>query len=129
MSDVFSGKWKNQLGSLLDLQVADGEVSGRLDMGVGNDGEPLWVEVRGRAGTDLITFNAVFPNHGTVVAWVGQHTVEGQVRQIRTVWCTPPMCPTARSKRGCGLRTELAPMSSSGFLIDPLAGWSWLGPA
>ena len=98
MSDVFSGKWKNQLGSLLDLQVADGEVSGRLDMGVGNDGEPLWVEVRGRAGTDLITFNAVFPNHGTVVAWVGQHTVEGQVRQIRTVWVHATNVPDSQEQ-------------------------------
>lgn len=98
MSDVFTGRWKNQLGSLLELHVTDGEVSGRLDMGAGNDGQPVWVEVRGRVGTDLITFNAIFPNHGTVVAWVGQHTSEDQVRQIKTVWVHATNVPDSQEQ-------------------------------
>ena len=86
MSVDFTGTWKNQRDSTLELRVVGGIVSGRFESGVGDDGQPLWVEVSGRVLEDVITFNAVYPRHQTVVAWVGQHTVESGVEKIKTHW-------------------------------------------
>jgi hypothetical protein len=82
----FTGTWKNQLDSTLELAVIGGIVTGRFESGEGDDGEILWVEVSGRVLDDVITFNAAYPRYGTVIAWVGQHTVTNGVGRIVTHW-------------------------------------------
>jgi hypothetical protein len=86
MSVDFTGTWKNQLGSTLELSVTGGIVSGRFESGVGDDGKTIWVQVSGRVLEDVITFNAVYESYGTVVAWVGQHTVETGAGKIKALW-------------------------------------------
>jgi hypothetical protein len=82
----FTGTWKNQNGSLLELAVLATVVTGRFESGVGDNGEKLWVQVSGRVLDDVITFNVVYERFATVVAWVGQHTVEGGVGKIKSLW-------------------------------------------
>ena len=86
MSVDFTGTWKNQNDSILELHVTGGIASGRFESGVGDNGQTLWVEISGRVLDDLITFNAVYPRFGTVIAWVGQHTETSGVGHIRTHW-------------------------------------------
>jgi hypothetical protein len=82
----FTGTWRNQHNSTLELIVVGDIVSGRFESGVGDDGQTLWVAVSGRVLGDLITFNAVYPRFGTLVAWVGQHTIESGVGMIKSHW-------------------------------------------
>ncbi len=86
MAVDFTGTWKNQNNSTLELHVTGGIVSGRFESGVGDDGEILWEAVNGRVLDDVITFNVVYSKYGTVVAWVGQHTEENGVGKIKTHW-------------------------------------------
>ena len=82
----FTGTWRNQHGSILELQVVDGTVNGRFESVVGDDGQMLWVDVTGRALGDVITWSAVYPGYGIVVAWVGQHSVGEGAGAIHTHW-------------------------------------------
>jgi hypothetical protein len=86
MAVDFAGTWKNQNESRLELTVLGGVVFGRFESGVGDDNQPLWVEVSGRVLDDVITFNAVYVQYGTVVAWVGQHTDGDGRGKINTQW-------------------------------------------
>jgi len=86
MAVDFAGSWRNQLESVLELTVVGDIVGGRFESGVGDDGETVWVQVSGRVLDDVITFNAVYPKYGTVVAWVGQHTVENGVGKLKAQW-------------------------------------------
>jgi hypothetical protein len=67
----FSGTWKNQRKSILRLTVKNGAVSGTFESAVG-DGGMVVVDVQGRTLGDRITFNATYPQLGTLVSWVGQ---------------------------------------------------------
>lgn len=83
----FTGTWKNQLGSLLELLMDGDEIRGRFESAVGErDKQPHWVAVSGKAQDDLITFCASLPAHGSLVSWVGQHTIRGGSSQIQTQW-------------------------------------------
>lgn len=86
MAVDFSGTWKNQLGSTLELLIVDKIVSGRFESGVGDDGKTVWVQISGRVLDDIITFNAAYEKYGTLVAWVGQHTVDNGIGKIKTLW-------------------------------------------
>jgi hypothetical protein len=82
----FTGIWKNQHGSALELHVADGIVRGRFESGVGDDGKIIWVDISGQVLDNVLTFHAVYPMYGTVVAWVGQHTADKGGGSIKTHW-------------------------------------------
>ena len=94
----FTGTWKNPHGSALELRVVGGIVSGRFESGVGDDGQIIWVEISGQVLDDVITFNAVYPMYGTVVAWVGQHTVEKGIESIKTHWIHATNLPDDQEK-------------------------------
>ncbi len=98
MSVDFTGTWRNQNNSVLELHVVGGIVSGRFESGVGDDGQTLWVEVSGRVLDDVITFNAAYTRYGTVVAWVGQHTVVNGVGTIKTHWLHATNVPDAQEQ-------------------------------
>ena len=98
MSVDFTGSWKNQHGSTLELRDTGGTVSGRFESGVGDEGQVLWVDVIGRVLGDVITFNAVYTSYGIVVAWVGQHTVEDGVGSIKTHWIHATNLPDPGAK-------------------------------
>jgi hypothetical protein len=86
MAVDFTGTWKNQLDSTLELKVTGGIITGRFELGVGDDGSTLWIQISGRVLDDLITFNAVYERYGTVISWVGQHTEQSGVGKIKTHW-------------------------------------------
>jgi hypothetical protein len=98
MSVDFTGTWKNQHGSTLELREMGGALSGRFESGVGDDGQALWVDVSGRALGDVITFSAVYTDYGIIVAWVGQHTVEDGVGTIKTHWIHATNLPDPQAK-------------------------------
>ena len=86
MANDFSGTWKNQNGSDLELSVdANGNVSGRFESGVG-DGGKEYVDIVGKVLGDLITFSTAYPQYQTVISWVGQETLIEGKRTISTHW-------------------------------------------
>ena len=54
MAVAFTGTWKNQHDSTLELKVVNGVVKGRFESGVGDNDEILWEEVSGRILDDII---------------------------------------------------------------------------
>lgn len=83
----FTGTWKNQHGSKLELrELTGGVVDGRFESGVGDDNAVLWVDIAGHTLEDVITFHAVYEKYKTIVSWVGQHTEENGVGKIKTHW-------------------------------------------
>ena len=83
----FSGHWRNQRGSSIELAVDDrGRLSGTFRTAVGvpapDEGFPLC----GFAQGDLIAFSVGFGVHESVTAWAGQHTVVNGRERIETLW-------------------------------------------
>lgn len=82
----FTGTWRNQLNSRLELQALNGVLTGRFESGVGDDGQTIWVPITGRYLDDVMAFITVYERYQTIVSWVGQHT-EGDGRgMIKTHW-------------------------------------------
>ena len=82
----FSGTWKNQNDSKLELSVSAGAVTGRFESGVGDDGHVVWVTVAGRQTGDVIAFSAAYDQFGTAVSWVGQIADEDGTEAMLTHW-------------------------------------------
>ena len=83
----FSGLWKNQRGSSIEVDVdAGGRVSGTFRTAVGvpypQEAFPLCGFVQG----DLIAFSVSFGQHESVTAWAGQHTIIDGRERIETLW-------------------------------------------
>jgi len=83
----FSGHWRNQRGSSIELTVDDrGRVGGSFRTAVGvpspNESFPLC----GFAEGDLIAFSVSFGVYESVTAWAGQHTIVGGRERIETLW-------------------------------------------
>ena len=90
----FTGIWRNQRGSVLEVRVEDTRLSGWFAATAGGEGEP--VAVSGLVQDDLITFHASFPKHGTIVSWVGQHTILSGVGVIEMQWLHASNIPDDR---------------------------------
>lgn len=88
MAIDFNGKWNNQLDSELELRAANGVIEGRFESGVGDEGQKLYVDIKGQFLDDVITFSAVYPRYGTVITWAGQVITNKKsgVDEIRTQW-------------------------------------------
>jgi len=86
MATNFSGTWRNQNKSKLELTQQGDVLTGRFESGVGDDGQVLWVDITGKVLGDLITFSAVYSKFRTVVSWVGQHTLSNGAEVIKTHW-------------------------------------------
>jgi hypothetical protein len=86
MAVNFTGTWKNQNRSTLELKEVGGIITGRFESGVGDDGQTVWIDVSGRTLDDVITFNAIYKKYGTVVSWVGQLTHESGTDILKAQW-------------------------------------------
>jgi hypothetical protein len=83
----FSGHWKNQRGSSIELNVDDrGRVSGTFRTAVGVPSPTETFPLCGVAQGDLIAFTVGFGVHESVTAWAGQHTLVGGRERIETLW-------------------------------------------
>lgn len=83
----FTGKWKNNLGSEMELEaLTNGRVKGIYRTGVGQPAPTEEFELVGFASGDLLSFTVNFGKYGSLTAWAGQHTVENKVERIYTLW-------------------------------------------
>jgi hypothetical protein len=97
----FSGHWKNQRGSSIELAVdGDGRVSGTFRTAVGTPYPSESFPLCGVVAGDLIAFSVSFGVHESVTAWAGQHTVAGGRERIETLWHLARNVPDADEERG-----------------------------
>jgi hypothetical protein len=98
-SEIFSGKWRNQLGSEMELSVTpEGRVAGQFRSAVGTASHAHSYPLVGFAESDLISFCVSFGGHG-VAAWVGQHTVRQGRERIATMWHLEQDIPNEQEAR------------------------------
>jgi len=83
----FSGHWRNQRGSSIELAVDDqGRVSGTFRTAVGVPSPRETFPLCGLVTGDLIGFTVSFGVHESVTAWAGQHAIVGGRERIETLW-------------------------------------------
>ena len=82
----FDGTWKNELTSSMTIKVVNGVVTGKYSTGVGAPQPGEEFDIVGFASGDLISFTVNFGVYGSLASWVGQHTVEGGLEVIKTMW-------------------------------------------
>lgn len=84
----FNGKWKNLLGSEMEIQVHQEQISGHYRTAVGAPGQYEKFPLTGFANGDLISFVVSWEKYGSITAWVGQHArdQDGKNERIETVW-------------------------------------------
>lgn len=82
----FSGKWRNQLGSKVNIsQAANGKLSGQYESAVSGGGGPVIGKMTGFANGDLISFVVKWPSDA-ITAWVGQVVNDAGNDVIETLW-------------------------------------------
>jgi hypothetical protein len=81
----FSGHWKNELGSFMDLTIAGADVTGSYVSAVSDAGGPTRpFPLRGTVSGDLISFTV---NWETLIAtWIGHGVVDAGQDRILTLW-------------------------------------------
>ena len=83
----FSGKWRNELQSEMDLVVdTAGSVTGTYRTGVGSPSPVEEFDLVGFASGDLLSFTVNFGQYGSLTSWAGQHTVQAGAERIKTMW-------------------------------------------
>lgn len=82
----FSGTWKNQMDSTMTLQVSGADVTGTYTSKTsGSGGTDITGPIKGFTSGDLISFLVQWPG-GSMTAWTGQLTGEGESAKLRTLW-------------------------------------------
>jgi hypothetical protein len=83
---ALSGKWRNQLGSELVLDVApDGHLTGSFRSGVGTVPHDRHYPIAGFAAGDVVSFCVSFGSRG-VATWIGQLTEREGVARLPMLW-------------------------------------------
>ena len=83
----FSGRWKNQHGSEMELRMGPGDrLTGSYHTAVGAPSPSQEFELAGFACGDLVAFTVDFGRFGSLTAWAGQHTRADGVERIHTLW-------------------------------------------
>ena len=82
----FSGRWKNELGSEMMLNVKNGEVRGTYRTAVGEAPEEESFDLCGFAKGDLLVFCVNFGAYGSLAAWAGQHAIDNGKEEILALW-------------------------------------------
>jgi len=82
----FSGTWRNELGSTMELDVLNGLVNGTYASSTSSGGTPVTGKIKGFAKADLIAVVIRWNIPGaSMTTWVGQAERKGGER-LRTVW-------------------------------------------
>ncbi|MBY0337401.1 MAG: avidin/streptavidin family protein [Acetobacteraceae bacterium] len=81
----FSGRWRNELGSTMELAVQGGSITGTYTSAVSSGGGPVTGALAGHVNGDLIAFTVRWPAPA-ITAWVGQLVVAGGAEAIETLW-------------------------------------------
>lgn len=81
----FSGLWRNQMGSTMDLNVSGSDLDGIYTSASSSGGGPVAGRLKGFVAGDLASFLVLWPG-GSQTAWVGQMTGSDSQPVIRTLW-------------------------------------------
>jgi hypothetical protein len=81
----FSGWWRNQMKSTMDLAVSGNDVTGTYTSAASSSGGPTVGSIKGYVSGDLISF-VVLWEKGSMTAWVGQLVDEDTAPRIKTLW-------------------------------------------
>lgn len=79
------GRWKNQMGSFMDLSVTGSDVTGSYTSASSSGGGPVTGTLKGNAVGDLICFIVAWPG-GSMTAWTGQLVDDDVAPRIKTLW-------------------------------------------
>ncbi len=83
---TWDGRWRNELGSEMEISVDGGRVSGVYRTQVGRPDAAEQFAVTGFAHEDLIGIVAQFGEHGSVTSWTGRRTEGAGGDEIRVLW-------------------------------------------
>ncbi len=84
-SPDFSGLWRNQIGSTMNITVQGSDVDGIYTSASSSVGGPIAGPLKGCVAGDLISFIVLWPG-GSQTAWVGQMTGTEEQPIIKTLW-------------------------------------------
>ena len=79
------GRWKNQMGSYMDLSVTGNDVTGTYTSSSSSGGGPVTGTLKGNVAGDLIAFIVAWPG-GSMTAWTGQLVDDEIAPRIKTLW-------------------------------------------
>ncbi len=83
----FSGVWRNQLGSEMELHHSGESIKGKYRTAVGKPSPHEEFELQGFGVGDLIVFVVNFGDYGSVTSWSGQHSLDSDGNHhIQTLW-------------------------------------------
>lgn len=88
----FSGKWKNEYGSFMELQISRSDVRGTYTSLVSDTGAPIGGSIIGYQAGSVISFAVLWPsNPARITAWVGQlvadeHSHVNKEERLETLW-------------------------------------------
>lgn len=82
----FSGRWRNQMNSIMDLTVHGNTVTGTYNSASSSGGPPVQGAITGVTAGDLIAFTVLWTQSGSITSWTGQLVDEAGVETLRTLW-------------------------------------------
>lgn len=82
----FSGRWINQMASVMDLTINGNVVSGTYYSASSSGGPPVSGAIAGVTVDDLIAFTVLWTQSGSITSWTGQLIEQNGVEKIRTLW-------------------------------------------
>ncbi|AME28648.1 avidin/streptavidin family protein [Burkholderia sp. PAMC 26561] len=82
----FSGSWKNDLGSTMQLTQQGDELTGTYDSNVSSGGVTTKGDLRGYVDGDLISFVVHWRDFQAITSWVGQCEPNTGNTKINTLW-------------------------------------------
>lgn len=87
MSSALNGKWYNQHGSELDLNVdSDGRLHGRFRSGVGFPQADEQFDVVGFAAGELVSFVVSFSRYDSITSWTGHFGERESTQTVYALW-------------------------------------------
>lgn len=82
----FSGRWRNQMASFMDLAVNGSTVTGTYNSASSAGGGSVQGAITGVTVGDLIAFTVLWTASGSITSWTGQLIDEASGPKLRTLW-------------------------------------------
>jgi hypothetical protein len=84
---AWRGRWKNQIGSTMHLEIAGNVLSGTYTSATSGQqgGGAISGTLQGLIAGDLIAFTVLWPG-GSMTSWTGQLVDDEQDAKIKTLW-------------------------------------------
>lgn len=82
----FTGKWRNELGSIATIAQTGDVVSGQYVSAVSEGGSSTTGVLAGFVDGDLISFVVHWDEFQAITAWVGQLDPKAPTQTINTLW-------------------------------------------